>query len=83
MRVGDSYETLRRKMLTYEETGCCRDNVRRLFSEGDEVDDDNVDRDRPQSPPVTAAAGALSGRRAVPEPPPRRHYAYLVMAPYR
>ena len=45
-------------MLTYEETGCCRDNVRRLFSEGDEVDDDNVDRDRPQSPPVTAAAAA-------------------------
>ena len=53
VRIGDSYETLRRKMLSYEETGCCRDNVRKLFADGDGDD---------------GAAGAGSPPRAAAEP---------------
>ena len=59
VRVGDSYETLRRKMLSYEETGCCRDNVRKLFCDPEQPGDADAEPEpdgngRPASPPQAA-----------------------------
>ena len=59
VRIGDSYETLRRKMLSYEETGCCRDNVRKLFADGD-----GADGDAGAGSPPRAAAEPISDAQA-------------------